>query len=355
MALSFPERDMHDSAKFPSENHRSRSPSPGPGWDNGPGTPPPHNIFFPAKSPFGSRSSSPGPDMNTKPRDIDSISIDSMGSVPDLHGCRGMNLDNERTTTAYEAWEISVVEDRRSRSSWKSLFGIKFGTEWVIQDFGLISAIPDIYFGQGELADMYEDAIRSYKHKLGTSQEMAYEQNLANRVYDLPRNVYGKVQQLIEDKRAVTNWNPHRKREWHVVVLQPGGFQVTKVPPEFKRTSIFPRKRSPPVTRTWFVVLQGQEVKSNKEDGGWKTFSPTSNPWWRLDKRETKEGRDQNKKLAWRYSFPPPPPPPDTEHKRAAGRETRMVSTSGILLANKEAEENVPLGDISVMWLVGLR
>ncbi len=44
-----------------------------------------------------------------------------------------------------------------------------------------------VSFDQGELADMHEDAIRGYKHKRGASQEKAYEQDLANRAYNLPR------------------------------------------------------------------------------------------------------------------------------------------------------------------------
>ncbi|KAI1304348.1 hypothetical protein F5Y03DRAFT_395559 [Xylaria venustula] len=310
MAPFFPEQDTHDSVGSSSKNHRSRSPSPALGIDKEPETPPRENIFFPAKSPFGSRSSSPGPNMDNEPRDIDSVSVDSMESVLDHHGRKQMNLDSERTTTAYEAWELSVTEEKHSRRAWKSLFGIKFGTQWTMNDFKCIAVTPDVSFGQGELADMYEDAVRSYKHKRGTSQEMAYEQNLANRVYDLPGDSFERLQQLVANKIMVTNHNPHRKREWHIVLLQAGGFQVTKLSPvDHKWTSIFSRKRSRPATRPWFVILRGQEVRSTKEDGGWKTFDESSNPWWRFDKRETKKERDQYKKMGRPYPFESFPSP----------------------------------------------
>ncbi|KAI1428553.1 hypothetical protein F5Y12DRAFT_32987 [Xylaria sp. FL1777] len=247
------------------------------------------------------RPASSGSDTDEKPgtppRDIDSISIDSMESVPNVFGRRMVTFDNERTTTAYEAWELVLVGDRYIRQSWKSFCGIKFGTRWVNQSRGCVLTNAILSFDQGELADMHEDAIHGYKHKRGTSQEMAYEQNLANRVDNLPYEIYDKLQHLIDDKTVVTNRSPYRKREWHVVVLQPGEYRMTELLPERKRTSIFSWKKLPPITRTWFVVLRGEEVKSTKEDGGWKMHNRISNPWWRLDMRETKEERDQKKKF----------------------------------------------------------
>ncbi|RYC59122.1 hypothetical protein CHU98_g7086 [Xylaria longipes] len=204
------------------------------------------------------------------PRDIDSISIDSTQSIPDFTGRKMITFDDERSTTAYEAWE------------------------WRNNHDGLILTSPIVSFDQGELADMHEDAIRGYKHKHGISQEKAYEQDLANRANDLPADAYDRIQQLIEDKTMTTNRNPYRQREWRVVVLQPGEFRMTELLP-VKRKSFFSRKRLPPKTRTYFVVLRGKEVKSTKEDGGWKAFNRLSNPWWRLDNRETKEERDQHK------------------------------------------------------------
>ncbi|KAI0911888.1 hypothetical protein F4823DRAFT_255092 [Ustulina deusta] len=250
----------------------------------------------------GQRPPSPGStidgELGASPRDIDSISIDSMESLPDPMGRRMLTFDNERTTTAYEAWELVSLEDRITCRSWRSFCGINFGMRWVNQNDGCVLTNAVVSFDQGELADMHEDAIRGYKHKRGASQEKAYEQDLANRAYNLPDEIYDKIQLLIGDKTIVTNRNPHRKREWHVVVLRPGEFRMTELLPERKRKNIFSRKRQPPAVRTWFVVLRGQEVKSTKEDGGWRAHHRFSNPWWRFDKQETKEGRDQHKKMA---------------------------------------------------------
>ncbi|KAI1282241.1 hypothetical protein F5Y07DRAFT_395041 [Xylaria sp. FL0933] len=247
------------------------------------------------------RPPSPGSDTEEEPRtslrDVDSISIDSMESVPDGFGRRVTTFDNERTTIVYEAWELSLIKATYIRDSYKSIFGIKVATTWVHRNDGGVLNNPIVSFDQGELADMHEDAIHGFKHKRGCDQRMAYEQDLASRAYNLPAGIYDRLQQIVEDKTMTTNRNPYRKREWRVVVLQPGEFQMTELLPERKRTSIFSWKRQPPVTPTWFVVLRGEEVKSTKEDGGWKAFHRLSNPWWRLDQRETKDERDQHKKM----------------------------------------------------------
>ncbi|KAI0535620.1 hypothetical protein GGR58DRAFT_478473 [Xylaria digitata] len=231
------------------------------------------------------------------PRDVDSISIDSTESFPDFTGRRPVTFDDDRTKTAYEAWEIVSIKDKHARESWNSFCGINFGTKWSIRNDGCVLTNPTVSFEQGELADMHEDAIRGYKHKRGTSQEKAYEQDLANRAYNLPEEIYDKIQQMLEDKTIATNRNPYRQREWRVVVLQPGEFRMTELLPERKRKSLFSHKKQPPVTLTWFVILRGREVKSTKEYGGWKAHGRVSNPWWRLDNRETKEERDQCKEM----------------------------------------------------------
>ncbi|KAI1121101.1 hypothetical protein F5Y10DRAFT_257020 [Nemania abortiva] len=268
-------------------------------------------------------------EMEAQPRDTDSISIDSMQSLPDFNGRRMVTFNDERTTTAYEAWELVCIKDGRTRRSWKSFCGIDFGTRWYIQHDGCILVNPLVSFDQGELADMHEDAIRAYKPKHGVSQERGYEQDLANRAHDLPYDHYDKLQQLLEDKTMATNRNPYRHREWRVVVLQPSEFRMTELLPERKRKGFFSWKKQPPATRTWFVVLRGQEVKSTKEDGGWKAHHRHSNPWWRFDSRETKEERGQHKDMTEKIDrarerryhrhrprprpaghMPPPPRPP---------------------------------------------
>ncbi|KAI1189925.1 hypothetical protein F5B17DRAFT_150702 [Nemania serpens] len=245
------------------------------------------------------RSPSPRSDIDGESvapaRDIDSISIDSNQSVPDFGGRKLLTFNDDRTTTAYEAWELVSIEDRHTRQSWKSFMGINFGTKWLNLRDGCVLVNPLVSFDQSELADMHEDAIRRHKHKPGTSQETAYEQALANQAYNLPCDIYDKIQQLIEDKTMSTNKNPYRHREWRVVVLQPGEFRMTELLPERKRKGIFSWKKQPPATRTWFVVLRGQEAKWTKQDSGWRAFNRLSNPWWRLDNQETKEERDEHK------------------------------------------------------------
>ncbi|KAI1115093.1 hypothetical protein F5Y14DRAFT_145307 [Nemania sp. NC0429] len=282
-------------------------------------------VLSPARSP------TPRSDIDnesvTPPRDADSISIDSARSIPDWTGRKMITFDDERTTTAYEAWEVVSIEDTFTRQSWKSFWGVNLVTRWMNLNDGCVLINPLISFDQGELADLHEDAIRrhnNHNHNGGTtSQETAYEQDLANRAYDLPRDIYDKIQHLLEDKTRSTNQNPYRQREWRVVVLRPGEFRMTELLPERKRGGILPwKKQQPPATRTWFIVIRGQEVKSTKGDGGWRAFNRHSNPWWRLDNRQTKEGRDEHKDVMKKmdrarnrnrrppiHSRPQPPPP----------------------------------------------
>ncbi|KAI0115765.1 hypothetical protein GGR51DRAFT_362762 [Nemania sp. FL0031] len=235
-------------------------------------------------------------EMDAPQRGADSISINSMQSIPDFTGRKMTTFDDERTTTVYEAWELVCIEDRHTRQSWKSFCGIDFGIRWLNLKDGCVLVNPIVSYDQGELADMHEDAIRAYKLKHGSSQERAYEQDLANRAHNLPCDPYDKLQHLLEDKTIATNRNPYRQREWRVVVLQPGEFRMTELLPERKR-GFFSWKKQPPAIRTWFVVLRGQEVKSTKEDGGWRAYNRHSNPWWRFDNRETKDERSQRKDI----------------------------------------------------------
>ncbi|KAI0405413.1 hypothetical protein F4802DRAFT_182081 [Xylaria palmicola] len=299
---------------------------------------PPVNTSVPSSPPRmdGQRPPAPRPsihyELKAPPRDVDSISIDSTCSVPDFNGRRLATFEDERTTTAYEAWELVCIDDMLNSRSWKSFCGISFGTRWESQNDGCILANVAVSHDQGELADMHDDAIRAFKHKRGVSQDRAYEQDLANRANDLPCDVYDKLQQLLEDKTVATNKNPYRQREWRVVVLQPGEFRMTELLPQRKRKHLFTRKKKSPVSATWFVVLRGREVKSTKQDGGWRAYGRCSNPWWRLDKRETKDERGQHKDIVnrqkrahdrhlppyrprpGRVGMPPPPPPPPPSH-----------------------------------------
>ena len=284
---------------------------------------PPANRPVRCSLPRVNRQRSPSPMSDIDSRlDSPRTSIDSMESIPDPLGRTMIDFDNEHTTTVYEAWEFVKIDDGQMRHSWKTIFGINVSTKWVNRNDGCILMSPMISFEQGELADLHNEAVCGHRPKAGTSQEIAYEQDLANRAYDLPSEVRDRLQNLIEDKFLATNKNPYRKREWRLVILQPGEFRMTKLLPEGKRKSIFSREKHSPASCTWFVVLRGQEVKSTKEDGGWKNFSRYSNPWWKSDKRETKEARDQHKQMMKKmdkvrrfrpYSrHPPPPPPPGT-------------------------------------------
>ncbi|KAI1826229.1 hypothetical protein F4861DRAFT_120064 [Xylaria intraflava] len=235
--------------------------------------------------------------------DADAISIDSSHSIPDTWG-RKMLAFGDGHTIAYEAWELVLIPDRLTRRSTKSFFGIEFSNTWHNERDGCILTNPLLAFDQGDLANMHEDAIGGYKHRRGVDQRKAYEQDLANRTYKLPVDVYDKAQHLIEDKIIATNRNPHRKREWRIAVLEPREFRMTEFLPQRKRKHFFTRERRLPATRTWFIILRGEEVKSTKEVDGWRGYNQHTNPWWRLDNEETKEARSRRKTIMAKVNKP---------------------------------------------------
>ncbi|KAI1433412.1 hypothetical protein GGR50DRAFT_506208 [Xylaria sp. CBS 124048] len=228
------------------------------------------------------------------PREIDTISIDSSESIPDFSGRRMMTLEEENAV-AYEAWELVQIPDRITRQSTRSFCGINFSSTWRNERNGITLINAVLPFSQDDLAKKHEDAIREFKHRRDVDQGRAYEQDLANRAYKLPFEIYDEVQHLMEDKVVATNRNPHRRREWRVAVLEEREFRMTELLPQRKRKHFFTRERRPPATRAWLVIIRGEEVKSNKECGGWKVYDRRTNPWWRLDNHETKEERGRYK------------------------------------------------------------
>ncbi|KAI0416615.1 hypothetical protein F5X98DRAFT_364261 [Xylaria grammica] len=180
----------------------------------------------------------------TRPRDVDTISVDSAESILDFTGRRLVTFDDGRINTAYEAWELVFIKDRHTHESWKSFCGINFGTRRVNRNDGCVLT----------------NAI-----------------DLANRVYSLPDEAYDKLQLLLEDRTISTNRNPYRNREWRVMILQPSEFRMTELLPERKQKNLFSRK---------------------KQALGWKAYNRGSDLWWRLDNLETKEKRNQHKEMA---------------------------------------------------------
>ncbi|KAI0841611.1 hypothetical protein F5Y06DRAFT_259892 [Hypoxylon sp. FL0890] len=230
----------------------------------------------------------------TRDVDDDALSVLSMVSYPDPAGRKGFTVtDDEPAKTVYEAWEIIHGEDSVDWSTWKSIWGVKFGLRWKTLDDGFLNLNPLSAYDQEELADLYEKAVREYKIK-NPKKGKPYAQDLANRVFHLEADIYNSVQHLMEDKMRATNKTPFRRREWRIVVLEEGEFQMTELLPERKKKGLFRRREKPAVSR-FFIVLRGEEIKTTKEDGGWRLFNRHSNPWWRIDSRETLEARKEHR------------------------------------------------------------
>ncbi|KAI1417678.1 hypothetical protein F5Y13DRAFT_61086 [Hypoxylon sp. FL1857] len=253
---------------------------------------------MPPLSPSRSLLSGDGDDATVAgvARDIDddSLSVLSMESCPDPAGRRGFTVaDDEPERPVYEAWEVVYGGDSVDWWTWKSIFGIKLGLKWKTLDDGFLNLNPLSGYDQGELAELCANAVQEYDAK-APKKGKSYAQDLANRVFHLDAGIYNKVQHLMEDKMRTSNKTPFRRREWRIVVLEEGEFQMTELLPERKKKGLFRRREKPAVSR-FFIVLRGEEVKATKEDGGWRLFNRHSNPWWRIDSRETLEARRQHR------------------------------------------------------------
>ncbi|KAH9903619.1 hypothetical protein F4778DRAFT_91743 [Xylariomycetidae sp. FL2044] len=232
--------------------------------------------------------------MTGQERDVDSLSINSLASTvstPDAAGRKLMTVEDP-ATTVYEAWELISSGDITDSFTWKQFCGIRFGTKWYTHRNGFLDLHPVICFEQGELADLCADAVKEYDAKNSKkNQGRSYAQDIANRAFELVPDVYNKIQDLMEDKRAATNRNPFYKRDWRLVVLEECEYQMTELLPERKKKGIFRRKRPDPAMRRWFLVFRGEVVKSTKEADGWRFFERVNNPWWKVDTRATRASR----------------------------------------------------------------
>lgn len=246
--------------------------------------------------------------------------------------------DSEISKTVYEAWEITYSDDTMEWNTWNVFCGINFGVKWKSLDDGRLYVSPLPSYGQGELEDMHEDAIRQYEAK-GRKKGKSYNQDIANRVFKLDLDIYKRLQQLIDDKQRSANRMSYHRREWRVVVFEAGEYQITDALPERKKSLIRRRRKSPQVQR-WFFILRGEEVKSTKEDGGWRLFNRYSNPWWRADAHESRSERlehrehakllQQRNARAARFGPPLPPPPPPPLHPPVGSPAGRHLPPPGM-------------------------
>ncbi|KAI2612938.1 uncharacterized protein GGS25DRAFT_477849, partial [Hypoxylon fragiforme] len=170
---------------------------------------------------------------------------------------------------------------------------MKLGVKWTALDDGFVELNPVTSYGQSELADLHAKRIDEYDGR-NRKKAKSYAQDLANRVFLLKADIYNRVQHLMDDKIQATNKTPFRRREWRIVILDECEVQMTELLPERKK-GIFRCQPEKPAMSRWFIVLRGQEVKTTKEDGGWRLFNRHSNPWWRIDARETQQARKEHR------------------------------------------------------------
>ncbi|KAI1467054.1 uncharacterized protein F4812DRAFT_430968 [Daldinia caldariorum] len=145
-------------------------------------------------------------------------------------------------------------------------------------------------YSQEELVGLHANAAYEYSARR-SKKGRSYTQDLANRVFRLNSGVYNQIQSLVDNKLRSANKTPFRQRDWQVVVLEEGEFRVTELLPERKKKGLFRRRQERPVVSRYFIILRGEEVKSTKDEDGWRAFNLHSNPWWRIDNQETSDAR----------------------------------------------------------------
>ncbi|KAK6950247.1 hypothetical protein Daesc_008573 [Daldinia eschscholtzii] len=245
--------------------------------------------------------------------DEDALSILSKESCPDHSGRKMFTVpDGKPAKTVYEAWTVLDSGNTVDRVAWKTFCGIKLGSKWRSRNDGFLDIEPLTSYTQEELAELHADAIQEYAAR-SSKKGASYAQDLANRVFHLNAGVYNQVQSIVDNKLRSTNKTPFRRREWQVVILEEGEFRMTELLPERKKKGLFRRCQEKPAVSRYFIVLRGEEIKSTKDKDGWRAFNPHSNPWWRIDNRETSEARRHHRDHVKRVD-------------RALGRERGPIS-----------------------------
>lgn len=184
-------------------------------------------------------------DAKTKAANVDAISLASLtasstASFPDLRGFSNYVVADEHTRVVYEAYAFTKYDGVEDCYTWKSFCGLRFGKIWHLTKNGYLVRQAEMAYDQDELSDMHAAAIRTFdeaermaggkgkktKKTKGNKADdndkdgAAYAQDLADRVYRLPYDVYHSVAELVTSKTWATDMNPSRKREWRVVVLE---------------------------------------------------------------------------------------------------------------------------------------
>lgn len=192
--------------------------------------------------------------------------------------------------TVYEAWEMVTFENTLRPRRWKRFLGINFGQVWESMRDGSLHLAPLAAFGQDELAERVAGAVKSFEAKKGKGGKKCYDQDLANRAYKLPDDAYNMLQRLLDRKDFATNKNPHRQRQWRLVMMEEHSLDVTEMAPQRRRRGPFRRKERPPVER-WLIVIRGEQSRYSRE--GWAGHDRYTNPWRRVDRQDLRARRHE--------------------------------------------------------------
>ncbi|KAI1342263.1 hypothetical protein F5Y15DRAFT_374704 [Xylariaceae sp. FL0016] len=286
--LSNGQRDVCEPAAVAAPNTRFRAfPLPPP--------PPGYRPYFPP--PFIARRPSVNSTSDSESRtdvhgDGDTASI---ASTACCSHCRGaMAVEGVQTKTVYEAWEVISTKDTVEPDGFISFCGIRFLERTTSRDDGYVDLNPLPRYEQSELVDILAK-LRGEFSPGGKRAVRSYDQDLANRLSSLTELSYDKIKQLIDDKVRSTNGDLHHKREWRVVALQAGEYQMTDALPERRRKGLFRRRPKAPFSERYFFVLRGEEVMSKPKEGPLKKFTRHSNPWRRIDRQRAEEAQQNDK------------------------------------------------------------
>ncbi|KAJ3569670.1 hypothetical protein NPX13_g6004 [Xylaria arbuscula] len=197
--------------------------------------------------------------------------------------------DSHDADTIFEAWEVISVRPTIELTTFKSILGVRvISTYKALKDgYTGVRAMPS--YSQTELRHIVTTAENHWRGRYcglgGFMKSGTYSQDLARRIFELPGCLPSKLGALLDCRYVSTNRNPHVRREWKIVMLEPVANVMTDGGQQSYRPGLRDggcKKQGHPVQK-WLVVLRGQETRVSEK--AFQAFSTMSNPWLKVDER----------------------------------------------------------------------
>ncbi|KAI0508945.1 hypothetical protein F5B22DRAFT_374645 [Xylaria bambusicola] len=198
-------------------------------------------------------------------------------------------INSRISMIVFEAWEVISVRPTIELTAFKRILGMKFVSSYKTMKDGYtgVRAMPS--YSQVELAHMVATAEDDWTARycgLGRFVNSdTYGQDLAKRIFELPGCLPSKLGALLDCRYVATNRNPHVRREWKIVLLEPIANALTddgQQPCNHGSRKKGCSEQKYPVQK-WLVVLRGRDARVSER--AFQAFNTMSNPWFKVDER----------------------------------------------------------------------